>query len=237
MTWTHYPDTESITQTYILQELMQNLNNDWQMMRVGKSFLAMLWGDESLATVGEMEDALLQTPSFDLAAKFLRQDPDSAALIEERYLPSAHDLQALLAYPKDSLGYIYAKNVTAQGFNPNLHYGMAMDSDASYVAVRLNQTHDIWHAITGFDASSMGEIALQAFHLGQFPYPLATMLVANSLVSLTLFEPESLSPWLEAIARGWEMGRQAKSLFAQKWEENWERSLLQWQTELNIRPV
>lgn len=237
MTWTNYPKPRAIAQTPILKELMQNLNNDWQTMRVGKSFLAMLWGDESLATVGEMEDALLKTPSFDLAAKFLLQDPDCAALIEERYLPPTHDLQALLAYPEDSLGYIYAKNITAQGFNPNLHYGMAIDSDASYVAARLNQTHDIWHAITGFDASSMGEIALQAFHLGQFPYPLATMLVANSLVGLTLFEPESLTPWLEAIARGWEMGRHAKSLFAQKWEENWEKAIGQWQEELNVKPV
>jgi ubiquinone biosynthesis protein COQ4 len=33
------------------------------------------------------------------------------------------------------------------------------------------------------------------------------------------------------------MGKSAKSLFAQKWEEDWEKPLTQWQTELNIQPI
>jgi ubiquinone biosynthesis protein Coq4 len=42
---------------------------------------------------------------------------------------------------------------------------------------------------------------------------------------------------LEAIALGFQMGKTAKSLFAQKWEEGWEKPLSQWQQELNIKSV
>jgi ubiquinone biosynthesis protein Coq4 len=123
------------------------------------------------------------------------------------------------------------------GFDPNLHAGMTAKSDAEYIELRLSQTHDLWHIITGFDTSLVDEIGLQAFHLPQFPYPLATMLVANSLISTTLKEPELLPQLLAAIVQGFQMGQTAKLLFAQKWEEGWEKPLTQWQSELNIQPI
>jgi ubiquinone biosynthesis protein COQ4 len=202
-----------------------------------KSFVSMLLGDNSLQTVGDMVDGLLQTPAYDLTAQYLKQYPACADLICDRYIPPAHDLEALLTYPQDSLGYIYAVTMKKAGFDPNLHAGMAAESDAQYVELRLSQTHDIWHIITGFDTSLIGEIGLQAFHLPQFPYPLATMLVANSLISSTLFAPQELPQLLMSIAQGFQMGKSAKSLFAQKWEEGWEKPLTQWQTELNIQPI
>lgn len=202
-----------------------------------KSFTSMLFGDNSLETIGELTYGLLETLAYDLVAQHLNQNPACAALIHDRYIPPAHDLDALLTLPPDSLGYIYAAQMKRTGFDPNLHAGMTAKSDAEYVELRLSQTHDLWHIITGFDISIVGEIGLQAFHLPQFPYPLATMLVANSLISTTLKEPEMLPQLLEAIAQGLQMGKTAKSLFAQKWEEGWEKPLTQWQAELNIQPI
>lgn len=205
--------------------------------KIFKSFFAMMFGNESLQPVGEMSQALVETPAFDLAAEHLKSDPACAVLIRDRYIPPAHDLNKLLAYPENSLGYIYATTIKQAGFDPNLHTGMTAESDAKYVELRLSQTHDIWHIVTGFDTSAIGEIGLQAFHLPQFPYPLATMLVANSLMSSTLLAPEELPHLLDAIAQGLQMGKTAKALFAQKWEEAWDKPLAQWQAELNIQPI
>jgi ubiquinone biosynthesis protein COQ4 len=202
-----------------------------------KSFTSMLFGDNSLETVGELTYGLLETPSYDLVAQHLNQDSACAALIHDRYIPPAHDLDRLLTLPSDSLGYIYAAQMKKTGFDPNLHAGMTAKSDAEYVELRLSQTHDLWHIITGFDTSVVGEIGLQAFHLPQFPYPLATLLVANSLISTTLMTPEMLPQLLAAIAQGFQMGKTARSLFAQKWEEGWEKPLSQWQMELNIHSM
>ncbi|AFY95045.1 Coq4 family protein [Chamaesiphon minutus] len=212
-------------------------HSHFQMVMIFKSFIAMLVGDNSLKTVGEMSDALLETPAFDLAAQQLKRNPACAELIRDRYIPANYDIDKLLTYPQDSLGYIYASAIKGSGFDPNLHIGMSAASDAQYVELRLSQTHDIWHVITGFDTSPSGEIGLQAVHLAQFPYPLATMLIANSLMSSTLLYPEVLPSLLNAIAQGWQMGETAGVLFAQKWEHAWDKPLAQWQAELNIQPI
>lgn len=221
------------TQNPIIQGFMSILSK----LLIVKSSVSMLFGDNSLETVGELTYGLLETPAYDLVARHLNQDPACAALIRDRYIPPAHDLDALLTLPPNSLGYIYAAQMKKTGFDPNLHAGMTAKSDAEYVELRLSQTHDLWHVVTGFDTSLTSEIGLQAFHLPQFPYPLATMLVAASLISTTLKEPEMLPKLIEAIAQGFQMGKTAKSLFAQKWEEGWEKPLTQWQAELNIQPI
>lgn len=202
-----------------------------------KSSVSMLFGDNSLQTVGDLTYGLLETPSYDLMAQRLKQDPASAALICDRYLPPAHDLDQLLTLPHDSLGYLYAATMKKTGFDPNLHQGMVAESDGHYVEMRISQTHDLWHIVTSFDTSFIDEIGLQAFYLSQFAYPVGSMLVGNSLMSLTLREPEHLPQLIEAINKGLQMGKTAKSLFAQKWEEGWEKPLTQWQTELNIQPI
>jgi ubiquinone biosynthesis protein COQ4 len=220
-------------QNPIVQGFMSILSK----LLIVKSSVLMLLGDNSLETVGELTYGLLETPAYDLVAQHLNQDPACAALIRDRYIPPAHDLDTLLTLPPDSLGYIYAAEIKRKGFDPNLHAGMTATSDAEYVELRLSQTHDLWHIITGFDTDLIDEIGLQAFHLPQFPYPLATILVATSLISTTLKEPEMLPSLLDAIAQGFQMGKTAKPLFAQKWEEGWEKPLTQWQAELNIQPI
>lgn len=220
-----------------INPLVRGVKSVFSGLLVTKSFIWMVFGDNSLGNVGDLADGLLGMSGYDLMARQLRQDPACAALMDERYIPPAHDLDALLTLPSDSLGHIYAKELKRSGFDPNLHADMEAISDAHYVEIRLSQTHDLWHVITGFDTSEIGEIGLQAFHLPQFPYPLATMLIASSLVSSTLMEPASLPKLLEAIACGFQMGKRAKSLFAQKWEEGWDKPLSQWQSELNIQLI
>lgn len=215
---------------------LQHLNHS-QISRLFKLWFAMMMGDDSLQTVSEVASVLLEMPAFDRAADYLKKDPDCATLIQERYIPASYNLDQLLTYAPDSLGYQFAVAMKKVGFDPDLHAGMTADSDAKYVELRLSQTHDIWHVITGFDVSKIGEIGLQAFHLPQFPYPLATVLLANSLMSSTLLAPQELPQLIEAIAQGFAMGKAAKPLFAQRWEEGWQKPLAQWQSELNIQPI
>jgi ubiquinone biosynthesis protein COQ4 len=202
-----------------------------------KAFLTLLF-DESgnLDAVEELSTSLVDTHAFQLAVENMKAVPEVAEIIAERYMAPSHDLEVLLQYPQDSLGYTYASRLKQAGFQP-LTAEVAIDSDTSYVENRWQQTHDIWHIITGFDTSEIGEIGLQAFYLAQFQLPLASMLIANALIATTVFQPEALSPLLSAIARGWEMGQAAKPLIAQKWEEAWEKSVSIWQTQLNVQPI
>jgi ubiquinone biosynthesis protein Coq4 len=201
-------------------------------------YLALLAGDSSLDVVGQMVDSLLDAPAFALAVEHLKSNPVSAQMIEERYMAKPHNLETLKTYPVDSLGYIYAKTMISRKFrSEDLYKDFQIYSDASYIEARLSQTHDIWHIVTGFGVSEVEEIGLQAFHLPQFPYPLAVSLLSSSLMSTLLFTPVELPSLLSMIQLGWEMGEQSQPFFAQKWEEGWEKSLFQWRQELNIPSV
>ncbi|MEM8672827.1 MAG: Coq4 family protein [Cyanobacteria bacterium P01_G01_bin.67] len=191
-------------------------------------------GKDDFDAIVEMNQALIRTPAQELLVQELSQDIASAKMIEERYIAPAYDLDTLWEYPQNSLGYIYALSLKQSGFDPDLYSDITIDSDASYVEARLGQTHDIWHIITGFGTSTIDEMGLQAFHLAQFPYPLATMLISNVLVTITLLNPEESPRLLDAIQRGWKMGKQAKQLFSQKWEQAWDKPVAQWRDELNI---
>jgi ubiquinone biosynthesis protein COQ4 len=191
---------------------------------------------DDFAAVGQLSRALLQTDAQAQMIRVLKADPACAALIEERYLPPRYDLNALMQCPEDSLGYAYAVMMKDTALYPDLYSDLAIDNEASYAEARLGQTHDIWHLITGFDTSVADEIGLQAFHLAQFPYPLAAMLIANALIGDTLLDPQSLPGLLRAIEKGWKLGKQAKPLFAQKWELSWDQPIAQLRQELNLIP-
>jgi len=207
------------------------------LFRILGTFLAMTAGDSSLELVGALTEGLLDTPSYALAAEHLRRDPACAALIDERWIPGEQNLEQLAALPAGSLGHAYAAALGRLGYDPNLHAGMEPSSDAVYVELRLSQTHDLWHVVTGFDTSVNGEIGLQAFHLTQFPYPLAAVLTAQALLSTTIFEAKELPALVQAIHTGLQMGQRARPLFAQRWEEGWEKPLEQWRQELNLLPA
>ncbi len=207
-----------------------------QLFRVLGTFVAMSGGDTDLELVGALAEALLETPSYALMAEQLGRDPACAALIEARWIPPAHDLKQLAHLPEGSLGQAYADSLERLGYDPNLHAGMVPASDGAYVELRLSQTHDLWHVITGFDTTVAGEIGLQAFHLTQFPYPLGAALTAQALLSVTLGAPELLPELVEAIRIGLQMGLEARPLFAQRWEEGWERPLVEWREALQLRP-
>jgi len=209
-----------------------------QAMPVFQGFFALMTESYELEVVGGVAEILLQMPSFERAVAHLQQDADAAALIAERYMAPPHDLEALLQCPPASLGYLYAKQMKARGFRAeDLYVDIPITSDASYVEARLSQTHDIWHLVTGFSVSEIDEIGLQAFHLPQFPYPLAVVLLSSSLMTTLVFKPDELPDLLNAIGKGWTMGQAAKPLFAQKWEEHWDKPLATWREELHIQPI
>lgn len=90
------------------------------------------------------------------------------------------------------------------------------------------------YVITGFNISEIGEIGLQAFYLAQFGLPFSGLVVASGLVGSILYQPEETGLLLDAVARGWQMGKQAKPLIAQRWEEMWSKPLLELRHELNV---
>ncbi|MBD2309243.1 ubiquinone biosynthesis protein [Chroococcidiopsis sp. FACHB-1243] len=214
----------------------KTISHHLRFLKAMKAFFFLLFEPENLDTVDELSHCLIHSRAFELAAEAMKANPEVAAMLKERYIAPAHDLDALLQYPQDSLGYAYASSLKQQGFD-RIDPEVQINTDTSYIEYRWQQTHDIWHVITGFGTSEIAEIGLQAFYLAQFRLPLAGMLIANALVSTTLMHPEELPQLLQTIAQGWKMGMYAKPFLAQKWEEAWEKPVSQWRQELNVQAI
>ncbi len=89
----------SHVQQQIQNPILKGFNSFLAKLAIVKSSVSMLFGDYSLQTVGDLTYGLLATPAYDLVAHHLNQDPDCAALIRDRYIPPAHDLETLLTLP------------------------------------------------------------------------------------------------------------------------------------------
>lgn len=185
-------------------------------------------------SVFDVEDGLRHTKAAQLSVEYAKSKPGVAEIFAERYLAPPPDLAALQQLPADSLGYTYAAYLTAAGFDANFYRKVAIEDDVTYMFMRLRQTHDIWHVLTGFGSDVNAELGLKAFEIAQIHRTLAAMLIAGGLLRTLLKTPELLDGLLEQIAIGYRMGARAKPFMAQKWEEHWEKPLAEWRRELNI---
>jgi ubiquinone biosynthesis protein COQ4 len=122
------------------------------------------------------------------------------------------------------------------GLQPDFYRKLDIKDDYSYIAMRVRQTHDIWHIITGFSTDLAGEIGLQTFTLTQTRSPLSVTLLAGTIV-FALKSSISLNPLVKTMQKGWQMGESAKPFLAQKWEEDWEKPLSEWRADFNIESV
>ena len=208
--------------------------NQIQYLETLRGLMAMVRDPGHTESVFDIEDGLQNLEAYQLAVEYVHRDPDMAQLIEERFLRhGAHDLDALLRLPEESLGYCFARHMRDKGFDPDYFRVREVRTDLDYVLMRLRQTHDI----TGFDTDPVGELGLKAVELAQTRRPMAAMVASGGVLRFLFKDPEHLGEVLAAVSAGYQMGIKAKLLLAQKWEDHWERPLEEWRTMLNVTPV
>jgi ubiquinone biosynthesis protein COQ4 len=189
-------------------------------------------------SVFDIEDGLQSLEAYELAIEYVRSDPGMAQLMKERYLRHGkHDMDALLKLTEDTLGYCFARHLRDKGFDPDYFRVREVHTDLDYVLMRLRQTHDIWHIVTGFDTDPIGELGIKAVELAQTRRPMAAVVAAGGVLRFLYKDPEHLGEALGAVSEGYQMGIKAKLLLAQKWEDHWERPLEEWRTMLNVMPA
>ncbi|BDA72100.1 hypothetical protein CAL7716_062660 [Calothrix sp. PCC 7716] len=189
-----------------------------------------------------LTEHLVKSSVYKEAVKDIKSNSDVAAIIQERYSAPLPELETLLKLPEDSLGYVYASrlkqaNLKPLDLDPNLFSWQKVNSDVSYIEYRYQITHDLWHVVTGFDTSVLGELGLQAFYVAQFRLPSAVVALVGALIGSLVASKDMLPKYLAVIEQGWQMGKTAKPLIAAKWEQGWNKSILQWQKELDIQLI
>lgn len=162
----------------------------------------------------------------------LRATPGADAFLADRYFAEPITLTALGAMREGSVGRDYHAFLTKNGLEKNLatnykmlHDALAaagrldrMPADMKYAVIRGFQIHDILHVITGYTASPLDELSLQAFCLAQLQFPYFGMWMATATSRMTFLQPDSIVPVMDAITQGWRYGRRTKNLQFEKWE-------------------
>jgi ubiquinone biosynthesis protein COQ4 len=182
----------------------------------------------------DIEDGLSKLKATQLAIEYVKTKPGVAEIVRDRYLAPPPNMEALSKCPEGSLGESFAAYIKKTGFDPNYYRALAIADDTSYILTRLRQTHDIWHLVTGFESDVAGELGLQAFCLAQIRIPLPIILLAGGLMKVLIQSPQDLDKLLERIAVGYRMGAKAKPLLAERWEDNWDRSLTEIRQALDL---
>ncbi|MDS3862221.1 Coq4 family protein [Thermosynechococcaceae cyanobacterium BACA0444] len=145
------------------------------------------------------------------------------------------DLEALLKLPRESLGFQYANMLTQGGFNADFFPRVPTDDVLDYIRLRVRQTHDIWHVVTGFGTDEAGEIAIQAFGLAQMHYPSAVLIIVSGIMA-AIKHPDQLNMTVEKVYQGYQLGQNAGPFWGQKWELAWEKPVTDWRAELKVAP-
>ena len=168
-------------------------------------------------------------------------DPQAEEMLKDRYLSPSPDIEKLSGLPDGSLGREFARYLTDNDLDANLLRESAFigahrarGEDPGYLAERGFQLHDVFHVLTGFDTTPLGEVRVVSFTVAQTPAPYPAMIIATRPLQMVLYKPELLPVVMDAITEGWALGRRARSLMAVHWEEYWESPLAELREEYGL---
>lgn len=178
-------------------------------VEAARAVLALLRNPDDTAQVFRLVGATGGTPAG-LVRAFERSAGGQALLAERPDVrPLLEDRAALARLPEGSLGRAYLAFMESDrldaGFlveadrkeNPR----RAGETDAErWIGERLRDTHDLWHALTGYGGDVLGEAALLAFSFAQTRGPAIGIL--SSVAFLHADDEDARRLILDGFARG-----------------------------------
>jgi S-adenosylmethionine uptake transporter len=168
-------------------------------------------------------------------------DPFQRAELEQMwqdaFCPERYEVEDLLRLPLDTLGGAYARHMKAFGLKPDFYEQQTPRHRMNYLRMRLRQTHDVWHVLTGFNTDEFGEVGLQGFYFAQFTNGQSALIGAGAMLkSLLRGRFSDLEKHVDAFCQGYCAGKRAESLLAVKWEEIWAERLEDVRKRYRIEP-
>ncbi len=163
-------------------------------------------------------------------AQLLRDKPEIAPLLEDR--------AALARLPEGSLGRAYlafmeSEGISAAGIVAASQEGRKVaiegGTDLEYLQRRMRDTHDLWHAVTGYRGDILGEAALLGFIMAQTRNPGVALIFGAAL-----FKSRDQRGARRLILDGFRRGRRAAWFVDVAWEAQLGRPLNDVRLDLGI---
>jgi ubiquinone biosynthesis protein COQ4 len=217
----------------------QSLDKILRAARALGAYVTIVRDPNKLEKVFDLRNAIAEPRVLVAMADFFRKDERGRRALAERPRIGKLHLAELAALPKGSLGHAFGRHMIDAGLDPSAIPTLPSNDEKEFMDAHLYETHDIWHVMTGFGTDVAGELGLQAFYAAQFPARLAIAILSGGLLN-TLVDPQGMADAdrrMDAITRGWTMGRAAKPFFGYRWAESWQRPLVDVQRELGVVPI
>jgi ubiquinone biosynthesis protein Coq4 len=214
---------------------MQTLFDAVGSVRALWSFVDLVRHPDHLDRVFEISDRMVKrrTEVLDVMRDHFKRDTTGAAALRDKPRLNVN-LDALVKLPEGTLGRTFADNMRAMGLDPKSLPKLSASDELEFIRAHLYETHDVWHAVTGFRTDVAGELGLQAFYAAQAPGGLPWMLMAMGFLNTALYSMDDRERRLDAISRGWEMGRAAKPLFGVRWDQLWSAPIEEVRSSLGV---
>jgi ubiquinone biosynthesis protein COQ4 len=133
------------------------------------------------------------------------------------------DREALARLPEASLGRAYLafverEKISAVGIRAADAAGeSSIPPPLDWVDARLRDTHDLWHAVTGYSGDVLGETALLAFTFAQIWNPAIALIIGLGLAK-SVPMPNGGAQARRTILDGFRRGSKTAWLPEQEWE-------------------
>ena len=143
------------------------------------------------------------------------------------------DLEQMARMPKGSLGWCVQLRLKKLGLSFLVNESPVPESKEEFVISRSVRLHEIHHTILGLPITVAGEAAATAFYAstGSMPFDIG---ILSSWMLRGAYAPSERRLIWDGIGFGIAVGQAVPELFSPRWEDGWERSIIDWQNELGI---
>ncbi len=180
------------------------------------SLLQKNGGLEALLKLGAM---ITHSKANYIALNNLKKHEDSLQLIEERYSNGIPPMEELSQYPKESVGYLFYKQMTDEGLDLFPYVDKSELSEIEYMRERRREIHDILHVVLGYDTSMKGEAALNMFLASQSGMVISYLVVVGVILKHIFKHPQELASLMNLVAEAWQRAKHSRCVFGIRWEE------------------
>ena len=187
----------------------------------------------------------LSADTLQRIASRMQRSEGGRRLLDERpdIVDVLADRAALAKLPEGSLGRAYLafverEKISAAGIRDAASKGMShsdeLPAPLDFVHARMRDTHDLWHAVTGYSGDVLGEAALLGFTFAQTWNPAIAIILGIAMTKSLRSKIGDGPAARRTILDGFRRGQRAAWLPAQEWESMLALPVEEVRRELNV---